>query len=151
MCYHSILQLACSTSDSMSKVLIIDDSAQMLHLMYEMVTLFGHEAEVAHSGTEGLEKVETFKPELILLDVMMPGMNGWEFYAKHKEKSDVPVIMVSADASFAGQSIASESKSVTVPLLVGVACYMLVFLLSPYSSKGSVPACSHAQKDRTSS
>ena len=109
MCYHSILQLACSTSDSMSKVLIIDDSAQMLHLMYEMVTLFGHEAEVAHSGTEGLEKVETFKPELILLDVMMPGMDGWEFYAKHKEKSDIPVIMVSADASFATRKKADEA------------------------------------------
>lgn len=94
--------------DSMSKILIIDDSAQMLHLMREMVTIFGHEAEVAHSGTEGLAKVEEFQPELILLDVMMPGMDGWEFYAKHKEQSDIPVIMVSADASFATRKKAEE-------------------------------------------
>lgn len=80
----------------------------MLHLMREMVSIFGHEADVAHSGTEGLEKVETFQPDLILLDVMMPGMNGWEFFEKHKEQSDIPVIMVSADASFATRRKADE-------------------------------------------
>lgn len=92
----------------MSKILIIDDSAQMLHLMREMVTIFGHTAEIAHSGTEGLEKVETFQPDLILSDVMMPGMDGWEFYEKHRQQSDIPVILVSADVSFATRKKAEE-------------------------------------------
>lgn len=89
-----------SRQDAMNKILIIDDSAQMLHLMREMVTIFGHQAEVAHSGSEGLEKVEAFQPELILLDLMMPEMDGWEFYTKHRALSDIPVIIVSADDSF---------------------------------------------------
>lgn len=92
----------------MSKILIIDDSAQMLHLMREMISIFGHTAEIAHSGTEGLEKVDEFQPDLILLDVMMPGMSGWEFFAKHRIQSEIPVIMVSADASFATRKKADE-------------------------------------------
>lgn len=80
----------------------------MLHLMREMVTIFGHTAEIAHSGTEGLEKVESFQPDLILSDVMMPGMNGWEFYEKHSQQSEIPVILVSADVSFAARKKAEE-------------------------------------------
>lgn len=92
----------------MSKILIIDDSAQMSHLLREMVSIFGHEAEIAHSGTEGIQKVQSFEPELILLDIMMPGMDGWGFYERHQEVSDVPVILISADASFASRRKADE-------------------------------------------
>ncbi len=92
----------------MSKILIIDDSAQMSHLLREMVSIFGHEAEIAHSGTEGIQKVQSFEPELILLDIMMPGMDGWGFYEKHSEISEVPVILISADASFASRRKADE-------------------------------------------
>ncbi|MEM8861280.1 MAG: response regulator [Chloroflexota bacterium] len=92
----------------MSKILIIDDSSQMSHLLKEMVTIFGHTAEIAHSGSEGIEKVQSFEPELILLDIMMPGMDGWGFYEAHKQTSEVPVIMISADASFATRKKAEE-------------------------------------------
>jgi CheY-like chemotaxis protein len=92
----------------MSKILIVDDSAQMLHLMQEMVSVFGHIPETANSVTAGLAKVKTFEPDLILLDVMMPGMDGWEFYAMHSAQSNIPVIMVSADASFSTRRKAEE-------------------------------------------
>ncbi|MEM9776816.1 MAG: response regulator [Chloroflexota bacterium] len=92
----------------MSKILIIDDSSQMSDLLREMVSIFGHTAEVAHSGTEGIEKVKSFEPDLILLDIMMPGMDGWGFYEAHQSTSDVPVIMISADASFATRKKADD-------------------------------------------
>lgn len=92
----------------MSKVLIIDDSAQMSHLLKEMVSIFGHSTEIAHSGTEGIQKVKSFDPDLILLDIMMPGMDGWGFYEKHVEESEIPVIMISADASFSTRKRADK-------------------------------------------
>ena len=92
----------------MSKVLIIDDSAQMSHLLREMVSIFGHSAEIAHSGTEGIQKVSSYDPDLILLDIMMPGMDGWSFYEEHQKVSDIPVIMISADASFSTRKKADK-------------------------------------------
>ena len=71
----------------------------MAHLLMEMVNLFGHHAAVAHSGLEGIEKKKNFNPDLILLDIMMPGMDGWTFYKTHRADSETPVIMISADES----------------------------------------------------
>lgn len=53
----------------------------------------------AHNGEDALIKAVLFKPDLILLDVMMPKMNGWEVYGKlkeHAELKEIPVIMVTA-------------------------------------------------------
>ncbi|MEM7802683.1 MAG: response regulator [Chloroflexota bacterium] len=102
----------------MAKILIVDDSEQMAHLLGEIVSLFGHEATVAHSGERGLELARSLKPDLILLDIMMPHMDGWEFLKRYRQASSspstVPVLMISADESIATRKKAAKHK---VPLL----------------------------------
>ncbi len=61
-----------------SKVLLIDDNANLLKLISIILRQSGFEVEMAHSGKLGLSLAESGKPDLVLLDVMMPDMNGYE-------------------------------------------------------------------------
>ena len=63
----------------MAKILLVEDDHQ-LNLTYSiLLKKVGHELEVAYNGVEALEKLKTFTPELILLDIRMPRMDGIEF------------------------------------------------------------------------
>jgi DNA-binding response OmpR family regulator len=80
------------------KILIVDDSSTVL-LMERMILSAGHyEVVSARDGQEGVEKAESERPDLILMDVMMPRMNGFEACRRLHEGErtrDIPVIMVS--------------------------------------------------------
>lgn len=95
----------------MAKVLVIEDD-QLMSRMYQKIFTFEHyEVELAGNGQEGLEKVKTFQPTLILLDVMMPVMNGLETLDKLKADpttKGIPVIMLT---NLAGQQDAETALS----------------------------------------
>ena len=81
----------------MSTVLIIDDSPTELHLFQNMLEKNGFTTLVADSGEEGVQKAKTSRPDCILMDVVMPGMNG--FQATRKLSQDpatkgIPVIII---------------------------------------------------------
>lgn len=78
------------------KVLVIDDDDRNLRLLEAILTPEGYEVDLAHSGVEGLEKTRETDPDIVLLDIMMPGMDGFEALRILREQSDVPVIMVTA-------------------------------------------------------
>ncbi|MEJ2732217.1 MAG: response regulator transcription factor [Anaerolineae bacterium] len=78
------------------KVLIVDDEQEQTTLLARILTRDGYEAAVAHNAREGLDRAHDFGPDLILLDVVMPGMDGWEMLAHLREFSSVPVIMLTA-------------------------------------------------------
>lgn len=80
----------------MPVILVIDDNPKMVQLLQDMVQLAGYETEVAFSGLEGLDKAREGMPDLILVDLMMPGMDGWELYNRLRERSSIPVIFVTA-------------------------------------------------------
>lgn len=82
-----------------AKVLVVDDEPNVLRSLVQYLTIEEFEVETASNGEEALEKVGTFNPELILLDVMMPGMDGFEVLDKVKDipgHADTPVIMLTA-------------------------------------------------------
>jgi len=82
---------------SMAKVLIVDDSPTEVHVLQTMLAKNGHEVVVATSGEQGVEMSKTEGPDLILMDVVMPGMNGFQAtrqISKNAETSSIPVIMV---------------------------------------------------------
>lgn len=82
-----------------AKVLVVDDEPNVLRSLVQYLTIEDFEVETASNGIEALEKVDSFSPELILLDVMMPGMDGFEVLDKVKEKpghKDTPIIMLTA-------------------------------------------------------
>jgi len=81
----------------MSQILIVDDSPTEAHVLKGMLEKNGYETEIAGSGTEGIERAKAFKPDLVLMDVVMPGLNGFQAtrqLTKDPETSDIPVIIV---------------------------------------------------------
>ncbi|MEN8763596.1 MAG: twitching motility response regulator PilH [Thiogranum sp.] len=81
----------------MAQVLIVDDSPTEAHVLKGMLEKNGFETEIAESGTEGIERAKAFKPDLVLMDVVMPGLNGFQAtrqLTKDPETSDIPVIIV---------------------------------------------------------
>lgn len=81
----------------MAVVLIIDDSPTELHLFQNMLEKAGFETLVADSGEEGLKTARTARPDCILMDVVMPGMNGFQAtrkLTKDPATADIPVIMI---------------------------------------------------------
>lgn len=81
---------------NLEKILIIDDDTTLLDLLGEHLTAAGYETGRAESGAEGLALVETAEPDLVVLDVMMPGMDGWEVCRRLRRLSDVPIIFLTA-------------------------------------------------------
>ena len=84
---------------SKCNVLIVDDNEQNLELLVAYMEDLGCELRSARDGIEALEAVEAKQPDLILLDVMMPRMSGFQACAKIKKNqltTDIPIIMVTA-------------------------------------------------------
>ena len=81
----------------MAVVLIIDDSPTELHLFQGMLERGGYDTLVADSGEEGIRMAQTERPDCILMDVVMPGMNGFQATRKltrDPRTSSIPVIMI---------------------------------------------------------
>ena len=79
---------------SASTILIVDDEPQIRRVMLTTLTSHGYSVIEAASGEEALGKIRTERPDLILLDVNMPGISGLETCAEIRTSSDVPIIML---------------------------------------------------------
>ncbi len=82
-----------------AKLLVVDDTPQNVKLLADLLRAKGYEVVTAASGPEGLEKVAAERPDLVLLDVMMPGMSGYEVCQKIRSDPGtgiLPVVMVTA-------------------------------------------------------
>lgn len=80
----------------MPVILVIDDDPRMADLIQDMVAMAGYETAVAYSGLEGLDHAREGMPDLILVDIRMPEMDGWQVYQKLREFSSIPVMFVTA-------------------------------------------------------
>jgi two-component system, chemotaxis family, chemotaxis protein CheY len=81
-------------------VLVVDDDPDILEALSEILEAEGFEIRRARNGKEALERLEPEPPQLILLDLMMPVMDGWEFAQRMRQKPQVakiPIIVLSAD------------------------------------------------------
>ena len=80
--------------DHGARVLVVDDVPEMAEFLHALLVKEGYQVTVAHSAREGLRLAREEDPDLVLLDVMMPGMDGWTMLDHLREFSNVPVIMV---------------------------------------------------------
>ena len=78
------------------KILIVDDDANIAELVSLYLTKECFDTEIAEDGEDALEKFESFQPDLVLLDLMLPGIDGYEVCREIRKTSRVPVIMLSA-------------------------------------------------------
>jgi two-component system alkaline phosphatase synthesis response regulator PhoP len=99
----------------MAKILVIDDEPSIVKLVSAYLKPEGYEVYTASDGQAGLKAVRAFKPDLIILDLMLPGMDGLELLTRLRRESDVYVIMLTAR---------SEETDKIVGLSVGADDYM---------------------------
>ncbi|MBP3729376.1 MAG: response regulator transcription factor [Lachnospiraceae bacterium] len=81
---------------SKQKVLIVDDDTNIAELISLYLTRECYETAMAHDGNAALELWRSFSPDLILLDIMLPGMDGYQICREIRSKSNVPIMMLSA-------------------------------------------------------
>ena len=77
-------------------ILVVDDERNIVQLVRLYLSKEGFRVESASSGREALEKVQPVRPDLVLLDLMLPEMDGWEVCRRLRKQGDLPIIMVTA-------------------------------------------------------
>ncbi len=98
-----------------NKVLIIDDEKLIVKATSLVIRLAGYEILSAYDGKSGIALAKKVKPDLILLDIMMPGMDGWQVLKILKESpdvSDIPVIIFTAKEYIRGKEKSVEAGAV---------------------------------------
>lgn len=93
----------------MAKVLIVEDDPLMSRMYQKIFTFDGFEVELAHDGEEGWNKIKSFQPTVILMDVMMPKLNGLQLLERVKSDpgmKKIPVVMLT---NLAGQADAESA------------------------------------------
>jgi two-component system alkaline phosphatase synthesis response regulator PhoP len=105
-----------------ASILVIDDEQSILDLVTAYLRQEGYEVQTATDGPSGLKAAQVFKPDLIVLDVMLPGMDGLELLTRLRRQSDVYVILLTAR---------SEETDKIVGLSVGADDY----LTKPFSPR----------------
>ena len=78
------------------KILIVDDDQNICELLRLYVEKEGYEAFVVNDGASAVSAVSEYNPKLILLDIMLPKLDGWQVCREIRKISDVPIIMITA-------------------------------------------------------
>lgn len=115
------------------KVLIVDDEANIVISIEFLMKQAGYEVEIARNGEEAMEKVSSFEPDLILLDVMMPKINGFEVSRRIRENpawNDIKIVMLTAKG---------REVEVTKGLALGADSY----IIKPFSTKELMAEVKH--------
>jgi two-component system response regulator CpxR len=84
------------TGEGRTRLLVIDDDKKLCRLIRDYLEPMGYEVESAYTGPEGLEKAQAGPYQAIILDVMLPGMDGFEVLKHLRRASDVPVLMLTS-------------------------------------------------------
>lgn len=79
-----------------SKIMVVDDDSNICELLRLYLEKEGYDTILAENGTQALEKFDREKPDLILLDIMMPQLDGWQVCREIRKKSQCPIIMLTA-------------------------------------------------------
>ncbi len=104
------------------KILIVDDDANICELLRLYLTKEGYSPVIVNDGLAAVESVETAKPALVLLDIMLPKLDGWQVCRKIRQTSDVPIIMMSA-------------KGETFDKILGLELGADDYIVKPFDSK----------------
>ena len=119
----------------MAKILVVDDSPSEMAKFRDILTRHQHEVIEAHTGEDGIQKANEFFPDVILMDVVMPEMNGFQATRKltrDPKTSHIPVIIISiknqeADCVWGKRQGARDylSKPITEEALITVICAVM--------------------------
>jgi two-component system, cell cycle response regulator DivK len=86
----------------MTRILCVEDSDDNLYLLHRRLSRAGFDVKVARNGTEGVEWAKAMRPDLIVMDLNLPGLNGWEATRRLKgqpETKHIPIIVLTVETS----------------------------------------------------
>ena len=107
---YALVRRSAPTREMVKRILVVDDEQMVLDMLSEHLATLGYTVETAFSGTEALAAVRRWRPDLVLLDVRMPGMDGVAVLRRLRETApESPVVMVTANVDLA---VARETLSV---------------------------------------
>ena len=81
---------------ALEKVLVVDDDPNICDVLMMYLENEGYSVILSYDGEEALVKFNALKPDIVLLDVMLPSMDGWQVCREIRKKSSVPIIMITA-------------------------------------------------------
>jgi DNA-binding response OmpR family regulator len=90
------------------RVLVIDDDPDMGELVGLVLKHAGYEVDLAYDGRQGLQRFAETPPDVVVLDVMMPGMDGWAVLQHLREVSRVPVVVITATGTQANERMSQH-------------------------------------------
>ena len=100
---------------SAQKILVIDDQPNLRLLVSKILEIEGYEVKTAANGDEGIAMAKADKPDLILLDVMMPKKNGYQSAAElnlQKETSQIPIVLMTGTTQMVGDGIQLTTSAI---------------------------------------
>jgi DNA-binding response OmpR family regulator len=100
--------------NKLSKILLVDDEVGFAELLRDLLIMDHYEVDVAYDGVEGIEKVQTFKPDVIISDIVMPRMSGFEMFKKLKlspETASIPFLFITG---FQDERVLAEARKIGV-------------------------------------
>lgn len=102
------MSISNEATDSNTRLLIIDDDKKLCRLIGDYLQPLGYYVETVHTGPEGVEKATNGKWNAVLLDVMLPGMDGFEVLKRIRAKTNVPILMLTARGEEADRIVGLE-------------------------------------------
>ena len=107
---------------ALDKVLIVDDDKNICDLLRLYLEKEGYIVILSHDGEEAVVKFNALKPDIVLLDVMLPGLDGWQVCREIRKKSNIPILMITA-------------KSDTFDKVLGLELGADDYIVKPFDSK----------------
>jgi CheY-like chemotaxis protein len=98
----------------MRKILLVDDEIGFAELLRDLLSMDNYEVEVANDGMEGLEKIASFHPQVIISDVVMPRMSGFEMFKKVKANPDTASIPFLFITGFQDERVLAEARKIGI-------------------------------------
>lgn len=96
------------------KILLVDDEAGFAELMRDLLEMDNYEVEIAHDGEEGLKKLETFVPDCIISDIVMPRLSGFEMFKRIRANpvtAQIPFLFITG---FQDERVLSEARKIGI-------------------------------------
>ena len=132
-----------------NKVLAIDDDPGFLRLVEQVLTQQGYEVLKASSGQEGLRILFTHKPDLVLLDVVMARMDGWQTCQRIRDVSDIPIIMLTGKQKAEEDIVRGLDYGADDYLIKPVGNRVLVARVRAVLRRSELPPSAEAQREIT--
>jgi len=100
--------MSASPNDQKPRLLVIDDDRKLCRLIAQYLEPLGYRVEAAHTGPEGVERAREADWHAVILDVMLPGLDGFEVLKEIRKTSDVPILMLTARGEEADRIVGLE-------------------------------------------